>query len=1192
VDTADDQATLNLGTIHALITGSDWIKGGFFVSAITDLAWQYSRNLVGETDTTGIGRRLDELANTFFQRTDDDPLVSRSAFFTFSPLDTGQRSLLNFDHSILGQHNDEGFSIINTYHQNFSDIQGSLLDSFFGDRLTRFPVADSQVDKVKLTLAVLGEGLVTSDDNAVAIDTGIAESTSNVASVFYDPADDTAVILTAVPTDDTEILSWQGCDLVSEDGTQCTVQMRTDHLVTLSFGYKETLLNDTFQLVDLSEETVVVSQDGITLDVTLTSGNLADLDSLGQGDVVVSSSGNGFLRRIVVIDKQADDHYILTTEDVALEEVISQGTGTLFKEMTHGDLAEPLATNRTPSSLTGVDTVDGVRMLPGESPDDRVFRFVVGDQTSGDRMPMDEAGGELTYIDPDSGIELTLKGTIDVTIDIETGVSIKWLKMQDFTFIPRMTAEQSLEISVGGEWKTPKDSLLEKKLASFTFNPIVFFVGVVPVVVVPQVDLVIGIEGKVGAKVYTKISFNQNVRAGVVYNRNAGVKIVEEFSLSHDFTRPTINGYAQALPFIKTSPSMMVYGLEGPDLFLKGLLKLKGETETPIFGDEACSTGVFASLHAGMDAGFEWKLKTLKKVLGDWTDNLELSVDLYKKEWLLRKWNVAGDCIEPPFLEVKGLDIRSTVQYGSKDQISQQYTLKNSGEETLDWEIGLIEDGAISVSSRSGTLAQDETTVVTVSIDPGKLSRGIYRNTLQFKNQYDAGQMAGYVSGTTSRQVQIDVSNGSQLPPISGISTWNWDSASGEACYHNRHNEYCNMTLDADVKQFWTEHAAYKTAFYGFTNQLCQALFRDNRIVTSGYTYDAGYHRLVGKYHAGMDIDAALNDAVYSPIDGTVLEIITTQGENNRLKIKETGSNRMWIFAHITPDAGLKKNDQVTAGITRIGQIRSYPDGEHLHLEVHTATITWWGINSDPKIILDNTISPMQAYYEYLYGSQSSSVSGECGAFVAPGVWKQFDCYNLAAIGKITGADPFTPSWELIGGYWQWGRKGPDPSVWHTTNTPQFAHGPTGPDAGEANEGEINGWDQTYAPDDAWSDSHKTSNDPCPAGFRVPTQAQWDGVLNNNSQSTVGTWSNDWYDYTNYSAARFFGSDLMLPAAGNRLSNSGALYCRGNYGSYWSSSESSSSNLAWSLYFDSGHAYTYYGDRYRRYGFSVRCISE
>jgi uncharacterized protein (TIGR02145 family) len=222
-------------------------------------------------------------------------------------------------------------------------------------------------------------------------------------------------------------------------------------------------------------------------------------------------------------------------------------------------------------------------------------------------------------------------------------------------------------------------------------------------------------------------------------------------------------------------------------------------------------------------------------------------------------------------------------------------------------------------------------------------------------------------------------------------------------------------------------------------------------------------------------------------------------------------------------------------------------------------------------------------------GSTAFADTSSCGAYVAPGVWKKFDCYNLAAIGKTTNDDPFTPSWRLIGGYWQWGRKGPDPSQWHTTNTPHFAHGPTGPGSSEENGGSFIEWDSSDVPGGSWSDASKTTNDPCPAGFRVPTKAQWQGVLDNNDQNTVGTWSNS---RTNYSSARFFGSDfsgLMLPAAGSRLYSSGGLVGRGTSGLYWSSSDRSSS-LARLLYFGSSRANT--GTLPRSYGLSVRCVSQ
>jgi uncharacterized protein (TIGR02145 family) len=235
--------------------------------------------------------------------------------------------------------------------------------------------------------------------------------------------------------------------------------------------------------------------------------------------------------------------------------------------------------------------------------------------------------------------------------------------------------------------------------------------------------------------------------------------------------------------------------------------------------------------------------------------------------------------------------------------------------------------------------------------------------------------------------------------------------------------------------------------------------------------------------------------------------------------------------------------------------------------------------------------TPGTANFALSIGGQNCMLSLTVGG-ATPTCWAKvsatyalfFLCHNLASAN--TSADPFTPSWEINGGYWQWGCKGPDPSVWLNTNTENFAHGPTGIGPSQVNEGDISGWSSTFAPNGAWSDAVKTANDPCPAGYRVPNLVQWNAVYNNNTQSVVGSWI---AGATNYSAGRFFGPDLMLPAAGYRGLSTGTLFSRGNLGNYWSSAEQGT-DTAWDLYFGSGFAYTLNSNR--RYGLSIRCAAE
>lgn len=199
-----------------------------------------------------------------------------------------------------------------------------------------------------------------------------------------------------------------------------------------------------------------------------------------------------------------------------------------------------------------------------------------------------------------------------------------------------------------------------------------------------------------------------------------------------------------------------------------------------------------------------------------------------------------------------------------------------------------------------------------------------------------------------------------------------------------------------------------------------------------------------------------------------------------------------------------------------------------------------------------------------------------CGAYIGPGEWLEFMCFNLGS--AYTGPDSarfFTPGWEINGGYWQWGRK------------EMAAPGPSGPDP-ESNSGAVAGWSQQWADNGAWTKEVKTENDPCPEGFRVPANEIWQYILDYNTVTPVGnTWS---LIVSNYNTGLKIGDKLFLPAAGFRSGYDGALFYRGFTGTYWSSQDYSEYIDAYFFQFEQDQFDT---DIFlaRTDGRSVRCVA-
>ena len=204
-----------------------------------------------------------------------------------------------------------------------------------------------------------------------------------------------------------------------------------------------------------------------------------------------------------------------------------------------------------------------------------------------------------------------------------------------------------------------------------------------------------------------------------------------------------------------------------------------------------------------------------------------------------------------------------------------------------------------------------------------------------------------------------------------------------------------------------------------------------------------------------------------------------------------------------------------------------------------------------------------------------------------------FLCYNLGANENMTIEEQmkYVPTGNtdatVYGDLYQWGRfeDGHEKRTSGTRNVLSGTDNPPHSDFIYVRSGNLD-W-RSPQKSTLWG-ATKTLNDPCPEGWRVPTQAEWESIY-------LGASGNTWVWNSTGTPGWKISPDggktftLFLPAAGRRFYWDGTFENVGLYGYYWSSNVTTTGSN--SLFFNSTNSSISIGV-YRANGYSCRCVEE
>ena len=299
--------------------------------------------------------------------------------------------------------------------------------------------------------------------------------------------------------------------------------------------------NTSASVVSVGEDGSIVVEAGSDLGGQVSTGTVLLFQ---RSDV----TPNGLLRKVTSVSTDGD-RLVLTTEQATLEDAFDE-----FHLVMNETVESSSSALQMRSAIPGVTH----KRIGGSG------SVTYTDKVDFDKTVLyDHDGNKKT-----TGDQVVLDGSLSFSFGIRMEVDIGWGGLKEFAYTPVLKQKAQVEVSTTlAKWSE------EEEIVVATFA-VPFTAWVVPMLF--NLDIVIGAEGRLEARLSTGMSLEASADSGVLY-KDGKWSLTGGTRVDFDYDPPTLDASASLKGYVGLRGELLICGVVGPELTIDGYLELSAD---------------------------------------------------------------------------------------------------------------------------------------------------------------------------------------------------------------------------------------------------------------------------------------------------------------------------------------------------------------------------------------------------------------------------------------------------------------------------------------------------------------------------------------------------------------------------------------------------------------------------------------